>query len=66
MGVYKRCTHTGKDRDRCDHEWYASYLVRGFPRAKVALAKWAGLRPLEVTQSPVGPWHDICLIAKKD
>lgn len=42
MGIYKRCEHTGKDRDRCADPWYASYLVAGFPRARVALAKWTG------------------------
>lgn len=42
MGIYKRCAHTGKDRDRCDDPWYGAYLLRGQPRAKVALAKWAG------------------------
>lgn len=42
MGIYKRCDHKGKDRDRCEHEWYASYLLRGYPRAKVSLSKWTG------------------------
>jgi len=42
MGIYKRCEHKGKDRDRCDHEWYASYQLRGHPRARVSLPKWAG------------------------
>lgn len=42
MGIYKRCAHKGKDRDRCDDPWYASYLLRDFPRAKVSLAKWTG------------------------
>lgn len=42
MAIYKRCTHKGKDRDRCDDEWYASYLLRGHSRARVSLAKWAG------------------------
>ncbi len=42
MGIYKRCDHKGRDRDRCDDEWYASYLIAGHPRARVALAKWTG------------------------
>lgn len=42
MGIYKRCVHTGKERDRCDDPWYASYSLKGFPRAKVSLAKWTG------------------------
>lgn len=42
MGIYKRCAHVGKERDRCEDPWYGSYLLRGHPRAKVSLAKWAG------------------------
>jgi integrase len=42
MGIYKRCPHKGRDRDRCDDPWYASYVLRDRPRARVALAKWTG------------------------
>lgn len=42
MGIYKRCPHKGRDRDRCDHKWYASYSLRKQPRERVALDKWTG------------------------
>jgi len=42
MGIYKRCSHRVRERDRCSHPWYASYKLAGCPRAKVALAKWIG------------------------
>lgn len=42
MGIYKRCPHKGRDRDRCDDEWYGSYSLRNRPRARVSLAKWTG------------------------
>jgi integrase len=46
MAVYKRCHHRGRDRDRCPHPWYASYKVADRARARVSLAKWAGV-PVE-------------------
>lgn len=42
MGIYKRCAHKGRERDRCDDPWYASYSIRSRPRARVSLAKWTG------------------------
>ena len=35
MGLYKLCTHKGRDRDRCDHAWWGSF--RGI---RVSLEKW--------------------------
>src|SRR5579864_1833362 len=42
MAIYKRCTHRGRERDRCADPWYASYKLPGHPRARVSLAKWTG------------------------
>lgn len=42
MGIYKRCEHRGRDRDRCADPWYGSYKLPGRPRARVALEKWSG------------------------
>jgi integrase len=36
MGLFKRCGHKTKNRDRCDDPWWGSY--RGH---RVSLAKWA-------------------------
>jgi integrase len=36
MGCYKRCEHTGRNRDRCSDSWWGSF--RGH---RVSLAKWA-------------------------
>lgn len=41
MGIYKRCEHRGRDRDRCAHPWYGTYKFPGRPRARVALEKWS-------------------------
>lgn len=42
MGIYKRCSHGARERDRCADPWYGSYKLPGRPRAKVSLAKWTG------------------------
>lgn len=42
MGIYKRCNHGRRERDRCPDPWYASFTVAGCPRVRVALAKWSG------------------------
>jgi integrase len=42
MGIYKRCSHRARERDRCADPWYGSYKLPGHPRAKVSLAKWTG------------------------
>lgn len=42
MGIYKRCEHRGRERDRCSHPWYGAYKLAGRPRARVALEKWSG------------------------
>lgn len=42
MSIYKRCNHSGRQRDRCEHPWYASYKLSGRRRARVALDKWSG------------------------
>jgi len=43
MGIYKRCSHRARERDRCADLWYGSYKLPGRPRAKVSLSKWAGV-----------------------
>jgi integrase len=42
MGIYKRCDHGRRERDRCSDPWYANYKLAGRPRVRVALAKWSG------------------------
>jgi integrase len=42
MGIYKRCEHRGRERDRCSHPWYGSFKLPSRPRARVALEKWSG------------------------
>jgi integrase len=42
MGIYKRCTHGRRERERCSDPWYASFKLSGRPRVRVALAKWSG------------------------
>jgi len=42
VGIYKRCSHRGRERDRCTDPWYGSYKLPGHPRAKVSLGKWTG------------------------
>jgi integrase len=42
MGIYKRCSHGRRERDRCSDPWYASFKLAGRPRTRVALAKWSG------------------------
>ena len=34
MGVYKRCEHRGRERDRCSHPWYGTYKLPGRRRAR--------------------------------
>jgi hypothetical protein len=41
MAIYKRCQHQGRDRDRCAHQWYGTYQLRGNPRIRISLAKWS-------------------------
>ena len=40
MGLYKLCKHQKRERDRCDHAWWASFQWRG-RRLRVSLARWA-------------------------
>jgi len=42
MGIYKRCNHGRRERDRCSDPWYGNYKQPGRPRARVALEKWSG------------------------
>jgi integrase len=42
VGIYKRCQHHGRERDRCADPWYGSYKLANRPRARVALEKWSG------------------------
>ena len=42
MGIYKRCCHRGRERDRCADPWYGSYKLPRRSRAKVSLSKWTG------------------------
>ncbi len=42
MGIYKRCNHGRRERDRCSDPWYANFKLSGRPRVRVALAKWSG------------------------
>ena len=42
MGIYKRCEHRGRERDRCAHPWYGTYQLRGQRRVRVSLARWSG------------------------
>ena len=42
MGIYKRCRHGRRERDRCSDPWYASFKLAGRERVRVALAKWSG------------------------
>lgn len=51
--LYKRCAHKGRDRDRCADHWYASYQLKGRPRAKVSLAKWTGRTITSKTEAQV-------------
>jgi integrase len=51
MGIYKRCEHGGRDRDRCQHPWYGTYKLPGQARAKVSLAKWTGDEVVTKTQA---------------
>ena len=37
MGLYKRCGHVGRSRDRCEHGWWGRFRGR-----RVSLAKWTG------------------------
>ena len=40
MGLYKRCEHRGRARDRCTHAWWATFQHRGC-RLRVSLQQWA-------------------------
>jgi integrase len=40
MGIYKRCQHQGRARDRCEHAWWASFQHRGVLH-RDCLATWA-------------------------
>jgi len=40
MGLFKRCDHKGRNRDRCAHQWWGSFKHRGMLH-RVPLAKWA-------------------------
>ena len=37
MGLYKRCPHRGRARDRCEHAWWGSFRGR-----RVSLEQWIG------------------------
>jgi integrase len=40
MGLYKRCQHKGRYRDRCEHEWHGSFQ-RLATLHRTSLSKWA-------------------------
>src|SRR5260370_15905294 len=40
MGLFKRCKHTGRNRDRCEHAWWGSFQHLGSLH-RASLAKWA-------------------------
>jgi integrase len=40
MGLFKRCEHRGRHRDRCDHPWWGAFQHRG-QIYRVSLAQWA-------------------------
>jgi hypothetical protein len=37
VGLYKRCEHKGRSRDRCEHGWWG-----GFRGQRVSLTRWTG------------------------
>jgi len=40
MGLFKRCKHTGRTRDRCGDPWWGSFQHHG-TLYRVSLSKWA-------------------------
>jgi integrase len=40
MGLFKRCKHSGRNRDRCEHAWWGSFQHLGSLH-RASLAKWA-------------------------
>jgi integrase len=40
MGLFKRCNHAGRNRDRCEHVWWGSFQHRGTLH-RVSLGSWA-------------------------
>ena len=40
MGLFKRCDHKGRNRDRCAHPWWGSFKHGGVLH-RVPLSKWA-------------------------
>src|SRR5438093_12640769 len=40
MGLYKRCQHKGRSRDRCEHEWHGSFQHQSTLH-RTSLSKWA-------------------------
>lgn len=40
MGLFKRCAHAGRNRDRCDHGWWGAFQHNGH-LYRVSLSKWA-------------------------
>jgi hypothetical protein len=40
MGLYKRCQHKGRYRDRCEHEWHGSFQHLATLH-RTSLSKWA-------------------------
>ena len=40
MGLYKRCQHKGRRRDRCEHEWRGSFQHQA-SLYRTSLSKWA-------------------------
>jgi len=40
MGIYKRCHHTGRNRDRCAHPWWGNLTYKG-RTYRESLAKWS-------------------------
>ena len=39
MGLFKRCEHSGRNRDRCIHAWWGAFQHRG-RLYRVSLVKW--------------------------
>jgi hypothetical protein len=40
MGLYKRCQHKGRGRDRCEYEWHGSFQHRATLH-RTSLSKWS-------------------------
>jgi hypothetical protein len=57
--IYKRCSHRrGRPQDTCAHPWYGSFNMAGHPRARVALATWAG-QPVETRQQALAIFDEL-------